>query len=203
METQVGANEGRRRRGGALEGAILDAAWAELLDHGYVSFTMEAVAKQAGTSRPVLARRWQSRSDLAVAAIRNYNKNNPIEVPDLGSVRTELLVLLQKLSDRGTRAMIKVLFAMNDYFTETNSSLADLRDRLVDHSKFQEVILRGIARGELDRKKITSRIASLPLDLLRHEVLMTRKPVSSAVIAEIIDTIFLPLAATRPEIFPL
>lgn len=190
-------NEGKRRRGGTLEGAILDAAWAELLDHGYVSFTMEAVAKRAGTSRPVLARRWQSRSDLAVAALRNYNKNNPVEVPDLGSVRTELITLLQKLSDRGTRTMTKVLLTMNDYFTETNSSIADLRERLVDGSTFQDVIKRGVARGELDQSKITQRISSLPLDLLRHEVLMTRKPVSSAVIVEIVDTIFLPLAATR------
>ncbi len=189
--------KGGRRRGDALEEAILDAAWGELLDHGYAGFTMEAVAKRAGTSRPVLARRWQSRSDLAVAAIRNYNKNNPIDVPDLGSVRTELITLLQKLSDRGTRTMTKVLLTMNDYFTETNSSIADLRDRLTDGSKFEEVIKRGVARGELDQSKITPRISSLPLDLLRHEVLMTRKPVSKAVIVEIIDTMFLPLAARR------
>jgi AcrR family transcriptional regulator len=196
---RVGAKRGGRRRGGALEEAILDAAWAELLDHGYPSFTMEAVAKRAGTSRTVLARRWESRSDLAVAAIRNYNKNNPIEVPDLGSVRAELILLLQKLSDRGTRTMIKVVLTMNDYFTETNSSIADLRDRLVDKSKFVEVLKRGIARGELDQRRMTPRISSLPLDLLRHEVIMTQKPVSSALIVQIIDTIFLPLAAARAE----
>jgi AcrR family transcriptional regulator len=194
----MGVNEGGRRRGDTLEEAILDAAWAELLDHGYAGFTMEGVAKRAGTSRPVLARRWESRSDLAVAAIANYNKNNPIEAPDLGNVRAELIILLQKLSDRGTRTMTRVLFSMHDYFVETNSSLADLRERSVGGSKLHEVLKRGIARGELDRSKMTPRISSLPLDLLRHEVMMTRKPVSSALIVEIIDTIFLPLA-TRAQ----
>ena len=71
----------KRRRGAALEDAILKAAWAELLDYGYGGFTMEAVAKRAGTSRPVLARRWENRSDLAVAAISNFYRNNPVETP--------------------------------------------------------------------------------------------------------------------------
>jgi AcrR family transcriptional regulator len=197
MEAGVGMNEGGRRRGDALEGAILDAAWEELLDHGYAGFTMEGVAQRAGTSRPVLARRWRSRPDLAVAAIGHFNKSNPIEVPDLGNVRAELILLFQKFSDRGTRTMTKVLFTMNDYFIETNSSIADLRDRVVGESKYQEVLKRGVARGELDESKMTPRIASLPLDLLRHEVIMTHKPVSNALIVEVLDTIFLPLVAAK------
>jgi AcrR family transcriptional regulator len=195
----VGVNKGGRRRGGALEDAILDAAWKELLDHGYTRFTLEAVAKRARTSRPVLTRRWQNRADLAVAAIGNYNKNNPIEVPDLGNVRNELILLLQKLVDRGARTTTKVLLSMNDYFKETNSSIRDLQQKLVCKGEFQKVLERGFARGELDQTKMTPRISSLPLDLIRYEVIMTRKPVSSAVIADIIDKVFLPLTTTRNE----
>jgi AcrR family transcriptional regulator len=195
----VEAKKGRRR-GDALERAILDAAWAELLEVGYSSFTVEAVAKRAGTSRPVLTRRWPRRTDLAVAALAHYNRNNPVEVPDLGSVRAELILVLQKLSDRGTSTVTKVVLNMNDYFVETNSSIADLRAMVVGESKFQEILRRGVARGELDPGRLTPRISSLPLDLLRHEVLMTRKPVSNELIVEIVDTIFLPLAATKGRI---
>ena len=39
-----------RRRGSALEDAILDAAWAELGERGYAATTLEAVAKRAGGS---------------------------------------------------------------------------------------------------------------------------------------------------------
>jgi AcrR family transcriptional regulator len=190
-----------RRRGNALETAILDAAWAELLEAGYSDFTVEAVARRAGTSRPVLARRWPHRADLAVAALAHYNRANPIEVPDLGNVRAELILVLQKLSERGASTVIKVVLTMNDYFTETNSSIADLRARLVGENKFEQVVRRGVARGELDQNRLTSRIASLPLDLLRHEVIMTRKPVSNELIVEIIDTIFLPLAAAKAADF--
>jgi AcrR family transcriptional regulator len=195
-EGEVEAKKGRRR-GDTLEAAILDAAWEELVETGYSSFTVEAVAKRAGTSRTVLARRWPSRADLAVAALVHYNTTNPVETPDLGNVRAELILVLEKLSERGAGTVIKVVLTMNDYFTETNSSIADLRARLVGESKFEQVLRRGVARGELDQSRLTPRVSSLPLDLLRHEVFMTRKPVSKELIVEIVDTIFLPLAATR------
>jgi AcrR family transcriptional regulator len=192
VETKKG-----RRRGDALETAILDAAWAELLEAGYSGFTVEAVAKRAGTSRPVLARRWPSRADLAVAALAHYNRTDAVEMPDLGNVRAELIFILQKLSERGASTVMKVVLTMNDYFTETNSSMADLRARLVGENKFEQVLQRGVARGELDQSRLTARISSLPIDLLRHEMIMTRQPVSKELIVEIIDTIFLPLAAAR------
>ena len=184
-----------RRRGNALDDAILGAAWAELLDRGYADFTMEAVAKRAGTSRPVLSRRWPTRADFAAAAIGHYMQMNPISIPDLGSVRDEYAMLLQKLSDRGMLAVVKVLFSMRDYFVETNSSLADLRNKLGGSRTVDEILQRGVRRGEIDPSKLTKRIASLPLDLLRHEGFMTHKPVPKAVIAEMLDTIFLPLVS--------
>jgi AcrR family transcriptional regulator len=190
-----------RRRGNALEDAILEAAWAELLDRGYSDFTMETVAKRAGTSRPVLSRRWQTRADLAVAAISSYIRKNRISIPDLGSVRDELAMLLQKISDWGMIVVTRVLFSMRGYFLETNSSLADLRNelrkRLGENRVIDEVLQRGVQRGEIDPDKLTKRIASLPLDLVRHEGFMTQKPIPKAVIAEILDSIFLPLVAAK------
>jgi AcrR family transcriptional regulator len=190
-----------RRRGNALEEAILEAAWAELLDRGYSGFAMEAVAKRANTSRPVLSRRWHTRADLAVAAIGSYIQKNLISVPDLGNVRDELAMFLQKISDRGMIAVARVLFSMRDYFVETNSSLAELRNelrkKLGDSRTVNEILQRGIRRGEIDPSKLTKRIASLPIDLVRHEGLMTQKLIPKAVIYEIVDSIFLPLVATK------
>ena len=47
----------QRRRGPALEEALLDAAWTELTERGYDEMTIDAVAVRAGTSRAVLYRR--------------------------------------------------------------------------------------------------------------------------------------------------
>jgi AcrR family transcriptional regulator len=188
-----------RRRGKALEDAVLDAAWSELLDGGYAKFTMEAVAARAQTSRPVLYRRWPNRADLAVAAIRHNMRKNPVNVPDTGNVRGDLIGLLQQFSRN--RALFVVFFSlqMSGYFSETNTSPADLRKNVLEghHSQIDVVLARGAERGEIDRSKLTSRIVSLLPDLLRHELLMTLKPVPNAVITAFVDDIFLPLVRSK------
>ena len=188
-----------RRRGKALEDAMLDAAWSELLDGGYARFTMEAVAARARTSRPVLYRRWPNRADLAIAAIRHILQQHPVNAPDTGNVRDDLIALLRQFSKN--RAVFVVLsFQMSEYFSETNTSLADLRRTLLQggHSQIDVVLARGVNRGEIDRSRLTSRIRSLLPDLLRHEFLMTLRPVPNTVITELVDDIFLPLVHPIP-----
>ncbi|MGH2865878.1 MAG: hypothetical protein ACRDJX_11615 [Solirubrobacteraceae bacterium] len=43
------------------------------------------------------------------------------------------------------------------------------------------------------RKNIPPRVARLPLDLLRHELILTHQPPSQYTLEEIVDEIFLPL----------
>jgi AcrR family transcriptional regulator len=189
-----------RRRGKALEDAVLEAAWAELIERGYANFTIEAVATRASTSRTVLYRRWPDRADLTIAAVRHSLRKHPTNLPDTGSVRGDLMGLLQQISKN--RALFAVFFSlqMGEYFSETSTSLADLRTSVLQgfHNPFDTVLTRGVDRGEIDRSKLTPRIASLLPDLLRHELLMTLKPVPKAVIAEFIDEIFLPLVRVQP-----
>jgi AcrR family transcriptional regulator len=185
-----------RRRGNALEEAILCAAWEELSAVGYSSFTLDGAAKHAETSRPVLARRWATKADLAIAAIAHYLHRHPVEVPNSDNLRDDLITLLERTSHR-SYAVNGVLFSMRDYFAETNSSLADLRDRLAPDpggaDAMQVILQRGIERREIDTGKLTKRIASLPMDLVRHETIMTNRPASEVAVTEIVDAIFLPL----------
>jgi AcrR family transcriptional regulator len=184
-----------RRRGKALEDAVLDAAWSELVEGGYASFTMEGVAARAHTSRPVLYRRWPNRTDLAVAAIRHTLHKHPVYAPNTGNLRSDLIALLQQLSKNCALFSASFSLQMSEYFLATNTSLADLRASVLqgDHSQLVVVLARGVDRGEIDRSKLTPRITSLLPDLLRHEFLMTLKPIPKAVITEFVDDIFLPL----------
>jgi AcrR family transcriptional regulator len=188
-----------RRRGKALEDAVLDAAWSELVDGGYASFTMEAVAARAHTSRPVLYRRWPNRADLAVTAIRHILHKHPVHAPNKGNLRSDLIALLQQLSKNRALFAASISLQMNEYFLETNTSLADLRTSVLqgDRSQLAVVLARGVDRGEIDQSKLTPRIASLLPDLLRHELLMTLKPIPKAVITEFVDDIFLPLVCPK------
>jgi len=55
-------------------------------------------------------------------------------------------------------------------------------------------------RGEIDPGRLSPRIVSLPLDLVRHDVIMNRAPVPDDTLIEIVDRLFLPLVlADRPQ----
>lgn len=184
-----------RRRGAALEAAILDAACEELFEGGYAAFTIEAVVKRAETSRSVIYRRWTDRAELAVAAIRHFIAERPVHTEDLGNLRDELISLLRQYAQRA--ASLTILFSLREYFKETNSMPLNLREKVLsaEEDTLQAAMLRAVARGEIDARKLTPRIILLPSDLLRHQSMMTLKPPTDEDIAEIIDTIFLPLVS--------
>ena len=185
----------QRRRGGALEKALLDAAWAELTERGYDDFTIDAVATRAGTSRAVLYRRWPSKQDLVVATLTQHVKTEFVAAPDTGSLRGDVIGLLKLANKLRVRLAMLVFTQLGGFYREANTNLAELgafvqggRDAMLD-----EVIERAVARGEIQPGQISERVARLPVDLFRHELLMTLQPVAEEVIEEIVDDVFLPL----------
>lgn len=191
----------RRRRGAALEKAILDVTWEELLERGYGALTFEAVALRAGTSRPVLARRWPNRSDLALAAIRHRMATHPLHVPDMGNVREELLCFLKQSVERGWPFAMMFACQMGEYYRETNTTVHQLRDAMstVEENAIFNILHRAIQRGEVDGRKLTPTIVRLPKEMLFNNAMRTLKPTSEETILEIIDTIFLPLVKASPS----
>lgn len=186
---------GERRRGAELEAALLKAAWDELAAVGFSRFTFEGVAERAGTSRPVLYRRWANRHDLALAALKAQFATASSDVPDMGNVRDELITLLAGFADRRTEVVTVVMQQMGEFFAETGSAFQQLREEVLAGRRmvFDDLLDRAVQRGEVDPARLTPRVRSLPGDLLRHELLMTLKPVPRRVIEEIIDQVFLPL----------
>lgn len=186
----------RRRRGAELEGALLDAAWEELDANGYAALTMEGVAARAGTSRPVLARRWASRSDLALAAIRHHFAADPIEVPDHGSLREDTLDLLRQMSTRRRVLVTEVLVHFSGIMTEADGGIAGLRDRIVGRqpSQLRTILERADRRGEIDLERLPPVVAELPLTLVRHDMIMRLVPADEETLVSFVDDVFLPLA---------
>ncbi|MFB8003283.1 TetR/AcrR family transcriptional regulator [Nocardia sp. NPDC056000] len=190
----------QRRRGAALEEALLDAAWAVLCEHGYAGFTLEAVAARAGTSRPVLARRWAGRHEMLHATIAHAGRMRPVTTPHTGSLRGDLIALLRDLNDSRLDLATVMGVQLGGYYQETGKTLADLREISLGGrppTVLDEILAAATERGEIDPARLTPRLRALPVDLLRHHIFMTMQPMTDADIADIVDTIFLPLV--RPE----
>jgi AcrR family transcriptional regulator len=187
-----------RRRGEALEHALLDAAWAELLDVGYAGLTMEAVADRAGTSRAVLYRRWRNRPDLVIAAIRRHRPMLSGEIPDTGSLRGDVLALLRRMSGRLAEVGSETVYGLlGDYLADAGM-FARTQDQILSISAevMDTILKRAADRGEA-RPGVEQRIATLPTDLFRNELFRARVPPSEGTLAEIVDDVFLPLVQPR------
>ncbi len=184
---------GSRRRGKVLEAAIFEVVLRDLAETGYVNFSIERVAARAGTSKPVLYRRWPTRARLVYAALRANRPFLLSEAPDTGTVRGDLMVIMHSVSNMVSDISPEVIFGLiAELLHERDSSLfTEVHER---NSKIMtEILTRGIERGEIAVEKLTPRLASLPLDLVRYQLMVLRQPLSAQDIEEIIDRIFLPL----------
>jgi AcrR family transcriptional regulator len=187
-----------RRRGAVLEGAILEAGWEQLLAEGYDGFAFEAIAERAKTGKPVLYRRWPDKEALLLAVLAHQGFGVPVEVPDTGSLREDVLTLLRSANRAGDSAAGLFSTILGAYFDETETTPAQLRARLLGEGSvaMAQVIQHAIERGEVTAA-LPPRVVSLPSDLLRHEVMMNLCRVPEATIVDIVDTVFLPLATQR------
>jgi AcrR family transcriptional regulator len=185
-----------RRRGAALERALLDAAWEVLAEAGYANMTMEGVAARARTSKPVLYRRWPTRAELVIAAVRAHLPEvTPEGIPDTGSLRGDLVAVLTVASRWYDGPVRQALHGvLSDLYRDSQLSALLHRDIFGNAAKVMPVILRRAdERGEVDLNRITARVAMVAFDLFRHEVLTSLAPVPAATVTEIIDDVFLPL----------
>jgi AcrR family transcriptional regulator len=185
----------QRRRGEALEKALLDAAWDELNASGYDDLTIDAVANRAGTSRAVLYRRWPSKRELVLATLVHQVQADVVATPDTGSLRGDVVALLQRANEVRIRLATLVFTRLGGFYREANTNLAELtayvqggRETVLD-----AVIDQAVARGEIQPGQVSERVAWVPVELFRYQLMVTLQAVPDQVIDEIVDDVFMPL----------
>lgn len=184
-----------RRHGAELEQAILDAAWAVLCEVGYTALTIEAVAKRAGTSKPVIYRRWPSRAALVVSA---WAREQPVtaSVPEEGSLRADLLGLFNRIARRMDGMMSETIAGVMAEAVKHPEVQSLLRDRLVSaplSKSVWRIVDNAVARGELKPTVVPRRVLRLPLDLVRCEAITFGSPLPEGTLESMVDDIYLPL----------
>ena len=141
-----------RRRGPVLEQAILEAALEQLSTVGWGGLTMEGVAAAAQTGKAAVYRRWPSKEDLVVHALR-AGLPRLDSVPELGSVRDDLLELCGRMREAMySRPGFALRAVLHECDTTTAERFHDVIFEGVVNPGVQlikEVIRRGIERGEV------------------------------------------------------
>jgi AcrR family transcriptional regulator len=142
---------GGRPRSPEADQAILDAAQAELIEHGYTRMRLERVAARAGVGKATLYRRWPSKEALAEQLLAKLARPY-LTVDDVGDTGAELEACvrhaLEAIRDTPFGPVIRALLSQ----IAGNPALGDpFRATVVQGRRDQvaHVIERGIARGDL------------------------------------------------------
>ena len=178
-----------RRRGAVLEDAILDAAWDELAAVGYGRVTMAGIAARAGTNKAALYRRWPNRTELLAAAIDRRVVPLSGQPVNTGSLRGDAIAVLQAMNRRCRAAQT---------VPDPGGEFAAYLRRQAATEGFEQMNLilhRAYQRGETGTVPPSTQVARLPVNVLHSELCLGTAPVPDRLITEIVDELFLPLAA--------
>jgi AcrR family transcriptional regulator len=188
-----------RRRGAALEQAILHAAVEELTESGYAGLTMDRVARRAGTNKNAIYRRWPNRAALGLAAYRQLVAADQ-QLPDTGELRGDVLELLRGANRHLSSPAGDILRSLLASAGDNPELLEQVRAQSADAGSgtWLTVLGRAVARGEAPPEALHPRVATVAVVLLRNEYI-TRgtATVPDAVLVEIVDEVYLPLVRGR------
>ncbi|MFF7753049.1 TetR/AcrR family transcriptional regulator [Streptomyces sp. NPDC007971] len=185
-----------RRRGAVLERAILDAALEQLSTVGWAGLTMERVAAGAQTGKAALYRRWPSKEALVADALR-AGLPRLEAVPDLGSVREDLLVLCRLARD----AMYsRPGVALRSVIHECDPAQAERFHEVIFEGVVEPtiallrgVVLRGIQRGEVRSDAANGYVFDAIPAMMMYRSKMCTSEWDDRDLEEMIERLMLPL----------
>ncbi len=163
-EPEQGIRKPGRPRSAQAHKAIIDATLELLAEEGFQGLSIEAVAARAGVGKTTIYRRWPSKNELVMDAIREVQVN--LSVIDTGNFRNDLVTLF-KTAYQGMMAQPLleqlVLKFIGDYQTNPEIFQVFFRQLIIPRfQRFIHMVEQGQARGEI-RKDIEPALA---LDLV-------------------------------------
>ena len=193
-----------RKRGVALEDAILEAAFTELTEVGYGAFSVEAVAARARTGKASIYRRWPSKVELVLDAmlaelptaeqcgIAVEWDENVTTAEALRQVAATITEILQSPAGNAMRAVKCEAFSDPEL-----ARLIDERFQAPRRQAMLRLLQRGVERGEVRADAVTPLVADVLPAVLAHRVILQREPVDKRTIAQIMEQVIIPLVEAR------
>jgi AcrR family transcriptional regulator len=183
-----------RPRDPACDVAILQATLDLFAAEGYAAVSMEGVAARAGVGKATIYRRYATKAELVVAAVRQGALMDD-HLPETGNLRADLVGMMRPLVDRlrGADGKLLTMFAVERF---RNPDLADEFDRSIVGKKrehLRHLVRSAIERGELPPSTDVELIAEAAPALLWHHALYGL-PMEGDLLDRILDLV-LPRAA--------
>lgn len=151
MMTELGRPRDRR-----IDGAVLRATVELLAETGYAELSVDAIAREAGTSKPAIYRRWPSKAHLVHEAV--FPIGDSTALPETGSLAGDVREMVSR-----TAALLTTPAARAALPGLVGEMAADLTLHAALLERFSDILSRGltdrladaVARGEV-RSDVTA-----------------------------------------------
>jgi AcrR family transcriptional regulator len=191
---------GGRPRNPQIDGAAMEATLAVLDDAGYRGFTLEEVARRAGTTKPALYRRWPNRQGLVLTALEQ--RLGSLRAPDTGCTLCDLdecLKLFVGAFKRMPPDVLGPLFAdcVNDAGLKA-AFMASLFDP--PRAAVSETLERAAARGDLREGTDLDLVLDLLGSFVHYRALFGHARTTDAEIERTVEALLQGIATDWPAL---
>jgi len=198
---QAGARPVGRPRDARADRAILTAALELMAEHGVQALRVDDVATRARVGKATIYRRYRSKDQLVTEAVGGL-VDEEIEIPDSGSTREDLLVLMREAVElySGTLAA-KLMPSIVDEMSRNAELAAIARDRFLTRRRaaLRVVFDRGIERGDLRRDLDVEFALDVLAGPLFYRLLITGGPIDDGLARAVVELILRGLAPVPPR----
>jgi AcrR family transcriptional regulator len=159
----VGALAGRR--GATVVNGVLKATGEELNAVGYAALRVEDVAERAGVNKTSIYRRWPTKDELVIDALR-HGYQEQLFIPDTGDLREDMLAYFRHMIKQVKNPIPRG--AMVTLHNCSEPSIMPIALELLDRAREVrvQIVKRSIERGELPASvdpEIISDLFSAPI----------------------------------------
>ncbi|QXC63186.1 TetR/AcrR family transcriptional regulator [Aquihabitans sp. G128] len=187
VDEETAAPRRGRPRSAETERAIVDATLELLVEEGYGGMSMEGVAARAGVGKAAIYRRWPSKAELVVEALRGYASAYPL--PDTGDFRADLLTMLEASQS----FMVGREGAIMQAFAAEKARYPDLREQFEitfiaeRRAHLHRLVERAIEQGQLPADTDIGIFTLVGPAVLAHHLLMHHHPEEPDMPQRIVD----------------
>ncbi|HRW39190.1 MAG: TetR/AcrR family transcriptional regulator [Acidimicrobiales bacterium] len=189
MDDGSGQRRVGRPRDASVDEAILVATADLLVEVGFTGLTVDAVAARAGVGKATIYRRWEGKEQLVLDAL-TASRLHP-EVPDTGSLRSDLLAYYLPLTEADAQAgAIRLMPALAAQAALDEDLAERLRAFVSDRrTPVAEVIERARARGEVDPAMDVELAIDLLTGPIMYRLYFSGSPVDPATVETLVDRV--------------
>lgn len=187
-----------RARGAPIVDAVLVQALEELALAGHEGFSVERLAKRAQVNKTSVYRRWPTREALIAAALERIAQGVSDATPDTGSLRSDLLGLLEPVTRLLQQPMGRAVLraGMSEAAAANVAALAARKLEQRALGRVSALVRRAKARGEWRQGVGGELLLGALVGAAIHRAMLEHQPLTRRWLTELVD---LALEGVRPR----